>query len=69
MANNELYKLKTRRVIGFLVGGISILTIAFVGVWGTVNSQIELVTLAIGILGTTLGSIVVFYFSRKVSEE
>lgn len=69
MDNNEQYKLKTRRWLAWGVGGIAVVTICFIAVWGTVSNITELVTLAAGILGTALGSVIAFYFSKKVSEE
>ena len=67
--NNEHFKLITRRYLAWGVAGLATITVAFAGVWGVVTGTIELVTLSLGILGTTIGSVVGFYFSKKISEE
>jgi len=46
------------------VGGLAAVTIAFVGIYGTVTKQIELVNLSIGFLGGVLSAIVTFYFAK-----
>ncbi|GAH30364.1 unnamed protein product, partial [marine sediment metagenome] len=45
------------------------LVLAFIAAWGTVTSQIALVTLAGGGFLTELGTVVGFYFGKKASEE
>lgn len=67
--HQEKFKLITRRYLAWGVGGIAIITVAFAGIWGVLTATIELVTLSLGILGTTIGTIVGFYFSKKVGEE
>lgn len=67
--NNELFKLTTRRYIAWGLVGIAALVAAFIAVWGTINGQIELVTLAGGALFTELGVVTGFYFAKKLSEE
>lgn len=67
--NNELFKLNTKRYLAWGIGGLGVTTVAFTGVWGTITSQIEFVTLAIGGLIGIIGTIVGFYFSKKTSEE
>jgi len=69
MPDNEQYKLNTRRMLAWGVGGLAAVTIAFVGIWGTVTEQIELVNLSIGFLGGVLSAIVTFYFAKKASED
>jgi len=69
MDNNEKYKLVTRRGLAWGVGAVALGTVAFAGILGVLNGTTELVTLSLGILGTTLGSIVGFYFGKKTSEE
>lgn len=69
MANNEQFKLNTRRWLAWGVGGVAIGVIGFAGVWGVLNNMMEVVTLSIGILATTIGSVIAFYFSKKLSEE
>lgn len=69
MANNEQFKLNTRRWLAWGVGGVAIGVIGFAGVWGVITGAIEIVTLSIGILGTTIGAIMAFYFVKKLSEE
>ncbi len=66
---NEIFKLVTRRYLAWGLGGLAMGTIAFTGVWGVIHGVTELVTLSLGILGTVTGSIIGFYFSKKVSEE
>ena len=65
----EQYKLTTRRYLAWGLGGLAIATVAFTGIWGVVVNATELVTLSLGILGTAIGSIIGFYFSKKVSDE
>ena len=67
--NNELFKLITRRYLAWGIGGLAVVTVAFTGVWGVLTNAIELVTLSLGILGTSIGSIIGFYFGKKLSEE
>ena len=67
--NEEHYKLVTRRVLAWGIGGVAIATVAFIGFWGAVKGQPELVTLAGGGLIGLIGSILGFYFSKKTSEE
>lgn len=67
--NNEKFKLNTRRWLAWGVGGVAIAVIGFTGVWGLMKGMMEAVTLSVGILGTTIGSIIVFYFGKKASEE
>lgn len=67
--NNEKFKLVTKRILAWGIGGLAIATIAFIGVWGTITEQPELVTLAGGGLIGLIGSIVGFYFGKKTSEE
>ncbi len=66
---NERFKLFTRRVIAWSVGGVALGTVAFAGIFGTLNNEMQLATLSLGILGTTLGSIIGFYFGKKTGEE
>jgi len=67
--NNDLFKLITRRYLAWGIGGVAVATVAFTGVWGVLTATIELVTLSLGILGTSIGSIIGFYFGKKMSEE
>lgn len=67
--NNDLFKLVTKRGLAWGIGGLATASIVFTGVWGTITSQIEMVTLAVGGLLGILGSIVGFYFGKKMSEE
>ena len=67
--DNELFKLRTRRYLAWGVGGLAVLVIGFIAVWGAVQGMTELVTLAGGILATTLGAVTGYYFSTKISEE
>lgn len=67
--NNELFKLTTKRYLAWGIGGLAGAAIAFTGIWGTITSQIEFVTLAIGGLIGVLGTVVGFYFSKKTNEE
>lgn len=69
MLDNEKYKLTTRRMIAWGVGGLAAVTIAFVGIYGTVTRQIDLVNLSIGFLGGILSSVVVFYFAKPSTED
>jgi len=67
--NEEHYKLVTRRYIAWSIGALATATVAFIGVWGAVTKQSELVTLAGGGLIGLVGSIIGYYFSKKTSEE
>ena len=67
--NNEQFKLNTKRYLAWGIGGLATATVAFTGIWGTITNQIELVTLAIGGLIGVLGSVMGYYFGKKVSEE
>lgn len=69
MANNELYKLITRRYIAWGFIATATLVICFIAVWGAITEQIALVTLAAGGLLTEIGTALGFYFSKKTSEE
>ena len=73
MTNNndgdQRYKLVTRRYIAWVMGTLATATVAFIGVWGAVQGESELVSLAGGGLIGLVGSIVGFYFSKKTSEE
>lgn len=66
---NELFKLNTKRYLAWGVAGLAVATVAFTGVWGTITSQIEFVTLAVGGLIGTIGTVIGFYFGKKTSEE
>jgi len=67
--DNDHFKLVTRRYLAWGVGGLAVLVLSFIAVWGAIQGVMELVTLAGGILGTTLGVVIAFYFSKKISEE
>ena len=69
MDENELYKLKTRRWLAWGVGGTFTTAVCFIAVWGAITGVTELVTLAMGIAGTSIGTILGFYFGKKVAEE
>jgi len=61
----EKHRAVTRRVLAWGIGLGILVVISFIGIWGAIKGQESLVTLAAGILGTTLGSIVVFYFKGE----
>ena len=67
--DQERYKLVTRRYIAWSIGTLATTTVAFIGIWGAITNQSELVTLAGGGLIGLVGSIIGFYFSKKTSEE
>jgi len=67
--NNEKFKLLTRRVLAWVFVGLVTVTLCFIAVWGTIHGIIELVTLAGGGLLTELGTVIAFYFVKKMSEE
>ncbi len=69
MDYNEQFKLNTRRWLAWGIGGLFAITIAFIGIWGTIHQITEYVTLAGGFAGGSLSSVLVFYFSKKLSEE
>ena len=69
MDYNEQFKLNTRRYLAWGIAGMATLVLAFIAVWGTVTSQIALVTLAGGGFLAELGTVVGFYFGKKASEE
>ena len=70
MANTEEhYKLVTRRYIAWGIGSLATATVAFIGIWGAIKGQSELVTLAGGGLIGLIGSIIGYYFSKKTTEE
>ena len=66
---NELFKLFTRRCLAWAVAGVAIATLSFASVWAVINGIMELATLTLGMLGTTIATIVGFYFGKKTSEE
>jgi len=66
---NELFKLNTKRYLAWGIGVLAGGSIAFTGIWGTITNQIEFVTLAAGGLIGALGTIIGFYFGKKMSEE
>lgn len=66
---NEKFKLITRRYLAWGLGGVAVATIAFIGVWGAIHNQAELVTLAGGGLIAIISGLVGFYFGKKTSEE
>lgn len=71
MAANDDYKLKTRRYLAWGAVGLAMATCSFVAIYSimfTCGCQ-ELASLALGILGTSVGSIIGFYFSKKLKEE
>lgn len=69
MANDndhlEKHRAIARRILAWGIGLGIVAVIAFIGIWGAITRQMELVTLSAGILGTALGSVVVFYFSER----
>lgn len=67
--NNELFKLITRRYLAWAVAGVAVGTLAFAGIWSVINGVMALATLTLGMLGTTIASIVGFYFAKKLAEE
>jgi hypothetical protein len=69
METETLFKLVTRRYLAWCIGGLFTITASFLTIWGAVTATFELVTAGIGIIGTGLGTIIGFYFGRKVSEE
>ncbi|GAI23858.1 unnamed protein product [marine sediment metagenome] len=69
MDDNEQFKLNTRRYLAWGIAGMATLVLAFIAAWGTVTSQIALVTLAGGGFLVELGTVVGFYFGKKASEE
>ena len=62
------YKLKTRRWLAWVIGGMAGATAVFCVVYGAINDQLELVTLGAGCLFTNLGYIINYLF-KKTSEE
>jgi len=67
--NNEHFKLNTRRWLAWGIGGLYAATIAFIGIWGAIHQIAEYVNLAVGFAGGSVSGILVFYFSKKASEE
>jgi hypothetical protein len=63
------FKLVTRRGLAWGIGGLMAATVSFIAVWGAITGTDEFVTLAVGIGGTTIGSILGYYFAKKTSEE
>ncbi len=69
MDYNEQFKLTTRRWLAWGIGGLFAITIAFVGIWGTIHQITEYVALAVGFAGGSVSGVLVFYFGKKLSEE
>ncbi|MBA7642566.1 hypothetical protein ES703_50261 [subsurface metagenome] len=67
--DNEKFKLVSRRGLAWGIGGLFALTVAFVAIWGVIFALDAYVTMAVGIAGTGIGSIIGFYFGKKTSEE
>lgn len=67
--NHELFKLITRRCIALPIIAVGVAAAAFLIVFGAVSRQIELVTLGAGALFAEMGTVVAFYFVKKMSEE
>ena len=65
----ELFKLITRRYIAWGFIAVATAVAAFIAVYGTITRQTELVTLACGALFVELGSVIAFYFGKRVSDE
>jgi len=65
----EEFKLLTRRVLAWGIGLPITYTLCAGLIYGLVKGQMEVVTLCAGILGTAIGSVIGFYFGKKVAEE
>ncbi len=69
MANNELFKLVTRRYVALPLVGAAIAAGLFMVVYGAISEQIELATMGGAALFTELGAVTAFFFAKKTSEE
>lgn len=67
--NDERFKMVTRRCVFLLVVVLGTLLLAFLGVYGAMTGQVELVTLGAGALSVELGAVVAFLTTKKTSEE
>jgi len=68
---NDDYKLKTRRYLAWGATLLGLGTCAFVAIWSIIFSEgcQDLASLALGIIGTTVGGVIGYFFSKKVKEE
>lgn len=69
--NDDRFKMITRRYLAWGAIGVAMGTCSFVAIWSIVckSGCQELGSLALGILGTSVGTIIGFYFSKKMKEE
>lgn len=70
MEDSDKFKLITRRVIAWGLGGVATLALAFVVVWSQIcpGESNEMASTATGGLIAIVSGIIGFYFSKKVRE-
>ena len=66
---NDKFKLETRRYLAWGAVGIGMVTLSFGAVWSVLHGIMEIATLTLGMLGTTIAGVIGYYFGKKTSEE